>query len=111
MSHRAGYVFLKSGDPAVQAGLANNPGWNREAFNDGTWELFGITNGDLWEQVKSLQQQGSPLVRVVPALHRTLNRLPANVKNFLNSHGVTFLPGDTVGDILAKLTNNEDFGE
>jgi len=111
MSRRAGYVFLKSSNPAVQTGLANNPGWNHEGFNDGTWELFGITNGVLWEQIKSLQQQGSPLVRVVPALHRTLTRLPSGVQNFLNSHGVTFPPGDTVGDIMVKLTGNEDFGE
>ncbi|KKL44488.1 hypothetical protein LCGC14_2365170 [marine sediment metagenome] len=103
------YIFAKESDPAVQQALAQFPGWGR-VHEFGSWTLFYVVNMRLFRAAKAKAAQDPSIVRIVPALSRTLQRLPVGVQNFLNSHGVTFTPGDTVGDILAALTGDEELG-
>lgn len=103
------YIFAKESDPAVQQALAQFPGWG-VVHQFGNWTLFYVVNVRLFRAAKAKAAQDPTAVRVVPPLHRTLQRLPQGVQDFLNSHGVTFQSGDTVGDILAALTGDEEFG-
>jgi len=104
------YIFAKENAPAVQQALADFPGWGR-LRRFGGWTLFSISNLRLFRAAKNKAAQDSSIVRIVPPLHRTMDRLPQEVQDFLGSHGVTFQPGDTVGDLLAQLTGDEDFGQ
>jgi len=103
------YIFAKESDPAVQQALAQFPGWGR-VHEFGNWTLFYVVNVRLFRAAKARAAQDPTTVRMVPPLHRTLQRLPQGVQGFLNSHGVTFSPGNTIGDILAALVGDEEFG-
>lgn len=103
------YIFAKESDSAVQQALAQFPGWGR-VHEFGNWTLFYVVNVRLYRAAKARAAQDPSTVRIVPALTRTLQRLPQGEQDFLNSHGITFAPGDTVGDILAALTGDEEFG-
>ena len=103
------YIFAKESDPAVQQALVQFSGWG-VVHQFGNWTLFYVVNVRLFRAAKARAAQDPSAVRIVPALSRTLQRLPQGVQDFLNSQGVTFSPGDTVGDILAALTGDEEFG-
>lgn len=112
MARVLGYVAVKYNDPQVQQALVDNPGYEWVAgFGDATWRIVGVKNPDLFKLARNLEAQGSTLVRVLPAMSRTFNNLPAGKRAWLESHGVTFQPGDSMHDIMVKLTGDEEFGQ
>lgn len=111
MARIIGYVAIKYNEPQVRQALVGNPGYEWVAgFGDATWRIVGVKNPNLLNLARNLEAQGSTLVRVLPAMSRTFVNLPAAKKAWLESHGVTFQPGDSMYDIMVKLTGDEDFG-
>ena len=112
MARIIGYVAIKYNEPQVQQALIDNPGYEWvPGFGDATWRIVGVKNPNLLRLAKTLEAQGSALVRVLPAMSRTFANLPVAKKAWLALHGVTFQPGDTMHDLMVKLTGDEDFGQ
>ena len=112
MARIIGYVAIKYNDPRVKQALTDNPGYEWVAgFGTATWRIVGVKNPDLFGLAKRLEAQGSTLVRVLPPMSRTFANLPTAKKAWLASHGVTFQPGDSMHDIMVKLTDDENFGQ
>lgn len=80
-------------------------GYNRwgPLWADDTWILLGTNNEAMWQAAKS-----EASVRRIPALTRSVKKLPAQVISYIQGKGIIIKPDDTIHDLLAKLTGNED---
>lgn len=67
--------------------------------------LLRVTGRELWE----LAKQHPDKCQIIPQLWRPAKRVPQWLRDELASVEQAVEPDDTIGELLVKLTGNEDF--
>ena len=101
-------VALKVSEPSVAFAItvARSEGVVGTVWDgDPDWHLFEVEY-PAWKRARAASNS---VALAFPSSNRTMRRIPQGVKDWLTARGVTFEPGDTVADMIAQLTNSEDF--
>ena len=102
-TEKLGYVLVIDNERTREL-LNRFPGWGI-AWQGAGRTLFHIYSRRLWELCK----QHADKCQIIPQLWRSAKRIPDWLREEIEAQGKTIDADDSVGEVLVKLTGDDDF--